>query len=364
MYDNYYALIMAGGGGTRLWPLSRKNRPKQMLSLVDEQSMFRISVERLLPLLPPERIFIVTGQNMVDDLRHDVPEIPAENYVLEPFGMDTAPAVGYGIMRIAAHDPDAIVAVLTADHYIANEVKFRDVLKAAYQAATDDYIVTLGITPSHPSTGFGYIERGDHLTTLNDFHVYQSVRFREKPNEETAIEFLSRGNFSWNAGMFIWKAARALGELRRQRPTTFYILEKIQGAFGTDTFEQVLAEQWPRVEKLPIDIAVMENAENVAVIPVDIGWDDIGSWSALYDALCDDDGAKRQNIYRTNGGNVYSLDSRGNLVLTERTVVTLGVEDMVIIDTGDVVFVCDRAHAQGVKAVVNHLKDQHRTDLL
>lgn len=300
---------------------------------------------------------------MVADLQADAPEIPTQNYVIEPFGMDTSPAVGYGVMRIAGVNPNATVAVLTADHYIAHEAKFREVLKAAYQAAGEDYIVTLGITPSHPSTGFGYIERGEQLTTYNSFDVYRSVRFREKPNEETAIEFLSSGNFSWNAGMFIWKGERALSELRRQRPTTYYHLEAIQQAFGTDAFERTLTDKWPRVEKLPVDIAIMENAENVAVIPVDIGWDDIGSWSALYDALCDDD-HKKENIHRTNEGAVYALDSIGNLVLTERTVVTLGVENLVVIDTGDVVFVCDRAHAQGVKAVVSHLKEQNRTDLL
>lgn len=362
-HDHYYALIMAGGGGTRLWPLSRKHRPKQILSLVDEHSMFRISVERLAPLFKPERIFVVTGEKMVDDLRQDVPQIPASNFVIEPYGMDTGPAVGYGIMRIQQHDPEAVVAVLTADHYIANEERFRDTLTAAYQAAQQDFIVTLGITPTFPSTGFGYIERGALIDKMNGLDIYHAVRFREKPNEDTAIAFLERGTFSWNAGMFIWKAERALNEFKRQRPTTHQHLEAIGAAFDNPNFAQVLAEHWPQVEKLPVDIAVMENAKDVAVIPVDIGWSDIGSWSSLYDALCEDE-SQGANIQRTNEGSVYNLDSTGSLILTERTVVTLGVKNLVVVDTGDVVFVCDRAHAQNVRAVVNHLRDHGRDDLL
>lgn len=364
MYDNYYALIMAGGGGTRLWPLSRKNRPKQVLSLVSEHSMFRISVERLAPVFTPDRIFVVTGESMVADLQAEVPEVPAENYIIEPFGQDTGPAVGFGIMHIQARDANAVVAVLTADHHIAEPERFREVLKAAYEAANRDYIVTLGISPSFPATGFGYIERGERIDTMNNFDIYNSLRFREKPNVETAIAFLEQGNFSWNSGMFIWKAERALNEFKQQRPKTHQHLTAILATVGTPNYKTALAEHWPKVEKLPVDIAVMENAPNVAVIPVDIGWSDIGSWSSLYDALRDEDAGENPNVERTTDGRVFNLDSEGTLVVTERTVVTLGLENTVIVDTGDVVFVCARSQAQNVKAVIKQLKEQGLDELL
>lgn len=363
MYENYYALIMAGGGGTRLWPLSRKHRPKQILSLVDEDSMFKISVDRLAPLFPLERVFVVTGQNMVDDLKAQVPDLPDENFIIEPFGQDTAPAVGFGIMHIQERDPNAIVAVLTADHHIANPERFREVLKAAYEAASQDYIVTLGISPTFPATGFGYIERGELIGEMNGFEVYHSERFREKPNVETAIEFLARGCFSWNAGMFIWKAERALQEFKQQRPKTYQHLTAIQAAIGTPEYDRVLKNHWPHVEKLPVDIAVMENAHQVAVIPVDIGWSDIGSWSSLYDALCEDE-EQHSNVHRTTNGEVFTVDSEGMLVITERTVVTLGTQNLVIVDTDDVVFVCDRTQAQNVRKIIRILQENGRDDLL
>ncbi len=363
MYQNYYALILAGGGGTRLWPLSRKNRPKQVLSLVSEHSMFHISVERLAPLFTPDRIFVVTGAGMVDDLREQVPDLPAKNFITEPFGQDSGPATALGVAHIQHRDPSAIVAVLTADHHIAKPDLFRDVLKAAYEAATQDHIVTLGISPTFPATGFGYIERGSTIGNMNGFEVYHSGRFREKPNLETAIEFLASGNFSWNAGMFIWKAERALQEFKQQRPTTYQQIMAIQTAIGTPHYQGTLDERWTKVEKLPVDIAVMENARQVVVIPIDIGWSDIGSWSSLYEALCEDE-TQRANVQRTTDGRIFTIDSEGTLVVTERTVVMLGTQNIVVVDTGDVVFVCDRAQAQNVRTVIKLLQDQGHTDLL
>lgn len=363
MFDNYYAMILAGGGGTRLWPLSRKTRPKQVLSLVSEQSMFEVSVQRLAPLFTPDRILVVTGAGMVNELRQQVPELPAENFIIEPFGQDSGPAAALGVMHIQRRNPNAVVALLTADHHIAKPDLFREVLKAAYDAASQDYIVTLGISPTFPATGFGYIERGDKIGDMHSFEVYQSMRFREKPNVETAIEFLASGNFSWNAGMFIWKAERALQEFKQQRPNTYQQIMTIQSAIGTPHYHDTLNERWQKVEKLPVDIAVMENARQMAVIPVDIGWSDIGSWSSLYDALCEDD-SQRANVHRTTEGRIVTIDSEGTLVLTERTVVTLGTTNLVVIDTGDVVFVCDRDQAQNVRAVIKVLQENGYTDLL
>ena len=232
--DNFYALIMAGGGGTRLWPLSRRKRPKQMLALVEAESLFRVSVTRLMPAFPAERIFVVTGQSQVEDLRADVPELPEDNFILEPFGMDSGPAAALGVAHIASIDPDAVIAILTADHHIADEAGFIEALTAAYQVANQNYIVTLGIEPTFPSTGFGYIQRADDLMSVRSLPVQQSGGFKEKPSLEVAQEFLDSGMYCWNSGMFIWSAGQALSEFERQQPELHALLKRYTGRVRFD----------------------------------------------------------------------------------------------------------------------------------
>lgn len=365
MTQNYYALIMAGGGGTRLWPLSRQNRPKQSLSLVEEDTMFRISVERLFPLFGPDRIFVVTGANMLDDLRADAPEIPAENYIVEPFGQDSGPAAGLGTAHIYAKDPQAIIAVLTSDHYIEDVAGFRQALEVAAQTAANGHIVTLGITPHFPSTAFGYIERGEQLTTDEGLTVYHSNGFREKPDEETARRFVESGRYSWNAGMFIWKAEQALAEFRRQQPMIYKHLAAIHGAYGTADYRQAIEGCWPKMTKISVDYAIMEHAQNVTIIPVDIGWSDIGSWSTLYDLLTGDTQSEAgQNITRGEDCELIAVDTTGTLVVSERTVVMIGLDDMVVVDTDDVLMICPRDRAQEVRGVVKKLRQMGHEDLL
>ena len=364
--EHYYALIMAGGGGTRLWPLSRKDRPKQALPLVGDQSMFRVSVERLLPLFSPEHIFVVTGDSMVEGLRQDVPEIPPENFVIEPFGQNSGPAAGLGTAQVLAQDSEAIIAILTADHHISDLEGFHTSLTAAHTMAQKGYIVTLGISPNYPAIGFGYIERGDFIERVGGLDVYRSNRFVEKPDLETAIQFLTSGRFSWNSGMFIWQAKQAFAEFERQQPDMHKHFESIVKVYGTPEYQQVIEACWPQMAKLPIDYAIMEGASNVAVIPVDIGWSDIGSWSALYDVLADnavgDD--RKENILRGTNGTILSLDTSGTLVYSNRKVVTIGVSDIVIVDTDDVLLVCHRDHAQDVRKAVNYLRESGDEHLL
>ncbi len=362
MTENYYALIMAGGGGTRLWPLSRKDRPKQSLPLVDNATMFRVSVERLLPLFGAERIFIVTGQQLVDEMRQDVPEIPAENFIIEPFGQDSGPAAGLGTTHIAALNPDAVVAVLPSDHHIADVEGFRNTLQAAYQVALDGQIVTLGISPSFPSTAFGYIERGDYLQTVNDLKVYQSRGFKEKPDKQTAAEFLISGRYSWNSGMFIWKASQALAEFERQQPAMYDHFQAIRNAHSTPDYRATIENCWSQMTKISVDYAIMENAQNVSVIPVDIGWSDIGSWSALYEVLTNGTSSPNENIVR--GGKMLPVNTSGTLVVSDRMVVTIGVQDMVVVDTDDVLMICHRDRSQEVRGVVNQLREMGHEDLL
>jgi mannose-1-phosphate guanylyltransferase len=351
--EHLYALIMAGGG-TRLWPLSRKTRPKQMLPLLEERTMFEIAVARLEPLLPPERVFVVAGRDYAGQLQQECDTgIPAENYIVEPFGQNTGPAVGLGTLHIQQRDPDAVIAVLTADHHIADKAKFRRVLRAAATLARDDYIVTLGISPSHPSTGFGYIKRGEPLAELDGFQTYHSAGFTEKPDPATAMHFLASGLYSWNSGMFIFQAGQMLAEFARQQPEMHALFEQIQQALPTGDYDDVLERVWPDMKRLSIDYAVMEGAEQVAVIPVDIGWSDVGSWATLFEVLTGDlDG----NVSRGGGQDHIKIDTKETMVVSNRMVVTIGIEDIVIVDTDDVLLVCHRDRSQDVRQVVRQLK--------
>lgn len=363
--ENYYALIMAGGGGTRLWPLSRKDRPKQALSLIGESSMFRVSVQRLFGLFDPSHIFVVTGANMVEGLRTDAPELPAENFIIEPFGQESGPAAGLGTTHILAQNPNATIAVLTSDHHIADVEGFLNVLKSAYEVAQRGMIVTLGISPSFPSTGFGYIERGEQFDTVSNYKVYYSNGFKEKPDQQTAIEFLASGRYSWNAGMFIWQGQQVMGEFEKQHPTMYKHFEDIRQAFNTSRYTELINAYWPSMTKLSIDYTIMEHASKVAVIPVDIGWSDIGSWSALYDVLVENNGANNgKNIVHSTQGQSLRLDTTGSLIVSDRTVVTIGVDDLVIVDTDDVLMICHRDRSQDVRQIVNRLREMGRDDLL
>ncbi|MEO0560938.1 MAG: mannose-1-phosphate guanylyltransferase [Chloroflexota bacterium] len=357
--DNYYAMIMAGGGGTRLWPLSRSKTPKQMIPLVEDASMFKVTVDRLPPLFSPDRIYVVTGRDYVERLREEAPSIPPGNFIVEPSARNTAPAAALGISVIQQRDPSAVIAILTADHHIADKPKFRDVLAAAFEIAqSQDFIVTLGISPSYPATGFGYIKRGNYLGDVKDFNYYHSLGFREKPDAKTAIQYLRSGSYSWNSGMFIWTAAHAMGEFERQQPDMHTQLETLRPTINTPAYEETLEEVWPKLPKIAIDYAVMENAENMCVIPMDVGWSDVGSWGALYDILDKDD---NNNAYKGNTKeNRVNIDTQESLVYSDRMVVTVGVRDIVVIDTDDALLICHRDRTQEVKDVVRALKDQRQ----
>ncbi|HRL10623.1 MAG TPA: sugar phosphate nucleotidyltransferase [Aggregatilineales bacterium] len=354
--EHYYAMILAGGGGTRMWPLSRKTMPKQLLALTGDQSMLRISVERLSPLFPPENVYVVTGRQLEDAIRAELPEIPAQNIIIEPYGRDNAAATGLGLSVIHKRDRQATVAILTADHHIAKREKFREVLRHAYRMAQNDRVITLGISPTYPATSFGYIQQGRKIAGMDEFTVYESLGFKEKPNAVTATKFLASGNFTWNSGMFIWKTTKAMAEFQRQQPVMYGLLEQLGEAIDTPAYDAVLAEVWEKMPKISIDYAIMEGAENLAVIPVDIGWSDVGSWSSLFEVLpLDQYGNSFKGI---KGGNPdpIILDTRDTLVLSDRLTVTIGVEDLIIIDSDDALLICHKDRAQDVREVVNHLR--------
>lgn len=356
MIDHFYAVIMAGGGGTRLWPLSRKSRPKQMIQLTGPESLFQVAVRRLEGFFPNERIYVVTTEDQASELRIQAPNLPAENFVLEPKPRGTAAVVGLAASILEQKDPQAVMAVLTSDHFIGNEDKFHLLLSAAYNVAKEGYLVTLGITPTHPATGYGYIQYGDPMGNFQGLNAYHVMRFKEKPNLTQAQLMLSQGDHAWNSGMFVWQVKDILKEFKQQLPDHYQGLQKIAQAWETPNLHQVLQLIWPCLEVITIDYGIMEGAQNVAVIPATgLDWNDIGSWDSIYDLFPKD---KDDNV--TTDADHLFLNAHGNLIYksnTERIIVAVGVNDLVIVDTGDVLLIVNKEHTQQVRQVVENLKN-------
>jgi len=355
----YYALIMAGGTGTRLWPLSRRATPKQSLCLVGERTMFQHAVDRVLPLFGAEHILVVAPGPYVETLIEQAPMLRPGNFIVEPEGRGTAPCIGLAAVHLRHRDPGARMAVLTADQYIHDVARFRQALVAAGELAGSGYIVTLGIKPSAPVTGYGYIEQGEYLEAPQGFAAYRAVRFTEKPDQETAERMVASGTFSWNSGMFIWRVADVMEEFARQMPDLLAHLLEIEGAIDTAVYGETLARVWPQVPKQTIDYGIMEGARRVAVIPVDIGWSDVGSWASLAELWPSDaDG----NIVVSDH---IGLGTHNSIVFgSKRLVATIGLRDVVIVDTPDALLVCARGREQDVREVVRLLESQGRQEVL
>lgn len=361
--DDYYAVIMAGGGGTRLWPLSRRARPKQMLKLFGERTLFQIAVERLEELFPPDRILVVTVHDQAANLQEQCPGIPGENFLLEPLPRGTASVVGLAAITLAERDPLAMMAVLTADHFIKDLPLFHRLLLAAREVAQAGFLVTLGITPTFPATGYGYIQQGASLGQYRDLAAYQVKRFIEKPDQLKAEAMLGEGEHSWNSGMFVWRVEQILAEIERQMPDLSRSLGEIQQSLGTPGLAAVLNRVWPQLRKETIDYGVMEGARQVAVIPAEgLGWSDVGSWDSLFELLsADQDGnifMRGDHLHLSTGNTLLYNDQEGKLV------VTIGVENLVVVDTGDVLLICQRDHAQQVRAAVQNLEQMQKQALL
>jgi mannose-1-phosphate guanylyltransferase len=347
----FYALIMAGGSGTRLWPLSRNARPKQTLTLVGNLSMFQSAVDRLAPLFAIDDIFVVTRKDQSVILSSQIPSLPARNFFNEPVGRGTAPAIGLAAIHLRKKDPEAVMAVLTADHFIKNKELFQQSLKKASQLAKEGYLVTLGIKPTGPSTGFGYIHHGTALPSNSPLPVFKIRRFVEKPDAQTAREMVADGHFSWNSGMFIWRADRILEEIRNQMPELYSQLMEIEDVIGKPVYDDVLNRIWPSVGKQTIDYGVMENALNVVVIPVDFGWTDIGSWASM-DELYEPD--EKGNIIKAPYAGIDS--SHITVIGNSRLVAAIGINNLVVVETEDAVLICARDREQEVREIVEILK--------
>jgi mannose-1-phosphate guanylyltransferase len=355
--ENYYAVIMAGGGGTRLWPLSRKERPKQVLDLFGGKSLFQHAVDRISPLFPLERILIVTNEMYAAQLRELCPQFTDANFLLEPEPRGTAPAIGLAAEYLHAIAPGSTMAVLTADHYIGNESKFREYLEAGYHLAENDYLVTLGIQPDYPAIQYGYIQQGNKIDGDMPFPAFAVDRFKEKPYITEATEFLEAGTFTWNSGMFIWKVDRLRSEFASQMADTSTKLTKVLSGNGKESGLTVNRDAWKTIQSETIDYGIMERAQNTVVIPVEeLEWNDVGSWNSLFEVLESDD-----------SGNVILADQRLNfdakdiLVNTtgqKKLAVSVGVENLVVVDTGDVLLICSKERAQDIRQIVQLLKDK------
>ena len=362
-YTHTYAVIMAGGGGTRLWPVSRKERPKQLLPLLGKETLFQSTVARLDQLFPPERILVVTVAEQASVMQEQVPSIPPENYLIEPAPRGTASVVALAAAVLKQRDPLAVMAIQTADHHIRNKDLFRYLISTAFDVAEKEYLVTLGITPTFPSTGYGYIQQGELLPGDYKYPVYTVERFKEKPDEATAHQLLRSGDHSWNSGMFVWQVDTILAEIKRQMPDLHAATYEIAAAWNTAQRDEVLRTRWMGLRSQTIDYGVMEKAQHVAVLPAGgLGWSDVGAWDSLFEVLLPDmNGNVATSAYH------LALDTHNTLVYStgeERLIVTIGLDDMVVVDSGDVLMICKVDQSQKVRDVVEHLKKHNQEKYL
>jgi mannose-1-phosphate guanylyltransferase len=351
--NDLYAVILAGGSGTRLWPRSRTNRPKQFLDLISDRTMIQQTVDRLLPILPPERICFIVGRHHEAELRRQLPAIPAENIYLEPCARGTGPCVGLAAMYLRRRDPNATMVSLHADHYIEHEDSFREALGVSYEIASRGMLVTMGATPTYPETGYGYIERGEPIPAPDGHPVFRIARFREKPDRATAERMIASGRYYWNTGMFTWRLDTIMSAFERWMPEFAQQLATIES--DSTRLEPV----WGQIRNETIDRGIMERADNSAVVSIDIGWNDIGSWATLYDLLPHDtDG----NVVH---GDHLTVGTTGSLIHAEgKLIATIGLNDVIVVETDDAILICAKDRAQDVKQIVDQLKQKQRATLI
>lgn len=353
-----YALILSGGAGTRLWPRSRRKKPKQFLDLVAGATMLQDTVARISELIPMERIFVAAPPEHRALIHEQLPELRTDHVVVEPYPRGNAAAIGLSMAALHAFDPDAVVAVLPSDHVITKTAAFRSVLIAATAAAEAGYLVTLGIRPDRPDTGFGYIEAGAVLPIGATLEVRRATRFIEKPKREAAERMLAAGGHYWNAGMFVWRVTEILAAYREHLPRTAAAIDALSEAVGTPRYESVLAEVWEETDRTTIDYGIAERAQNVAVVPADIGWSDVGDWARLADLRTGGSGS-------WSAGDHIEVEGTGSYVFAPgKTVVTIGLSDLVVVETDDVLLVASRDRAGEVKQVVDRLQREQSEHLL
>ncbi len=371
-----HAVILAGGRGTRFWPRSRTRTPKQLLSIVGERTMLQQTVERLAPLFPGSRIWVVTNDQQVPAVRRQLPQLQRGQILAEPVGRNTAAAIGLAAAHLMRQTADALMAVLPADHYIAQAARYLRLVRAALQiAARGENLVVLGIPPTRPETGYGYIERAEAVAWSGGVRVYSVRRFTEKPSLARARKYVASGRYFWNAGMFFWRVSTFLHHLEKFLPATYRALMKLSDDIGTPRYARALRRIYAQLENISVDYAILERAtqrtasrartarsktaSGVFVLPAEVGWSDIGSWAAVYELMARKPG---ENI---SAGRFVALDAHGNFFWSpEKFVAAIGVRDMVVVETPEALLLCPRDRAQDVGKVVQWLEARRQNGLL
>ncbi len=358
-----YTVIMAGGVGSRFWPRSREKNPKQLLEIVGDSTMIQNTVRRLSGFVEEKNIFVVTNKLQRNAIAKQLPNIPGENIIVEPMGRNTAPCIGLAALFIERLDPGGIMVVLPADHIIGNVEEFLRVLKVSSEVAqATSGLVTIGIHPTHPETGYGYIQvkdKTEESTPVNRDGVFEVKTFAEKPNYATALKFLESGDFYWNSGMFIWRTDVILGEIQRSLPELYTQLRNLQPSIGTSMFDHNLETMYGLIRGISIDYGVMEKARKVYAVKGDFGWNDLGSWDEVARISPKDE----QGNFAF--GKVISVNSRNTYIHTsDKLVAAVGVDDLIIINTPDAILVCRKGESQNVKEVVDYLRRKQMNDYL
>jgi mannose-1-phosphate guanylyltransferase len=365
-----FAVILAGGRGTRFWPRSRMRTPKQLLDITGNETMLRQTAARISPLFPSHQLWAVTNIQQAPAVRRQLIRVPMWQVLAEPVGRNTAAAIGFAAIHIRHVNrktaDDALMAVLPADHYIADPVRYRTLVRAALRVAeTPGKLVVLGIPPTRPETGFGYIETGGAAKSVGGAKVFAVRRFTEKPPLATARRYVASGKYLWNAGMFFWRVSTFMDAIHKFQPKIHALLEDLAATIGTQRYDRALESIYPRIENISVDYAILEpstqqkNSPSVNVIPAQVGWSDIGSWEAVYELL-----AKKKGANVSESAH-FLLDASGNLIWSPRKfVAAIGIRDMVVVETADALLICPRDRAQDIGKVVKWLEQNKREDLL
>jgi len=363
----FYPVILAGGSGTRFWPRSRRRLAKQVLALDGKQTMIQQTMERLLPLGAEKDFWVITNEFVAQEIQRQLPQLPEDQIVIEPEPRNTAPAIGLAAFLLERMAPDSIIGMFPADHVIGDEKKFRKVVQRAVEiAAKDDHIVVMGVQPARAETGYGYIETGDKL----EAELFRVKRFTEKPNQQRAEEFVTAGNFYWNSGIFVWSARTLTRALREHLSETAPYLEQIAAAWGSKDFEKKFAQLYPKCENISIDYAVLEprsakgeHSSNLFCLRADFGWNDLGSWAALYEHHATLHKDEARNV--VEGKDSYSVNATGNYIYApEKFVAAVGVHNLVVVETEDAILVTTREHSQDVGKIVKYLNEKKLTELV
>ncbi|MFN0196543.1 MAG: mannose-1-phosphate guanylyltransferase [Planctomycetaceae bacterium] len=349
-----HAVVMAGGSGTRFWPASRKALPKQFLKLSGNRSLLQGTLDRVSSIIPPARQWVVTNPSLAAETARQLPDLSTEQIILEPCARNTAPAIGLAAIHLMSVDPDAVMLVLPADHVISPDEVFVQAVNDAVSIVGDDpnRLVTFGVVPTFPATGFGYIERGDKLA--KDSPAFRVASFREKPNEPTATEYVKTGNYYWNCGIFVWMADRILRSFEQHEPGIAERLESIAMSIGDDDYDDVLMREFPAMKSISIDYAILEKSDSVAVVPAPYAWDDVGSWGAIAELQSPD---KDGNTIR---GAHAGLNTRNCIICGDEAhlIATLGVTDCIIVHTPDATLVANRNDEQAIRQLVTLMEER------